>query len=284
MIFQDIIDNREDGHSVDEQAKLVMLKLLRILDAICNEYNLQYWLSSGTLLGCIRHKGFIPWDDDIDVEMPRYDYEKFIAIAQNILPEDVFLQTRDTDKNYPLFFAKLRDKYSTYEEENIININCHKGIFIDIFPVDYTNHPKLQRVFKVLTHGTCYSKLKPYEVFIQNIFGRYIKSFISRTSFPLYTILNRLLTTEYIKAKYVSYGMEFHEIKYFPKDLFFPLKKGVFEGYMFNIPNKSNAILELLYGEYMKLPPIEDRIPHNIGVFPFKPCNHNQTLIWKKKK
>ena len=85
-----------------------MLEILQEIHKICVENNLTYWLEAGTLLGAVRHKGFIPWDDDSDVSMPRADYEKFLKIAQKKLPKDMFLQTQDTDKEYPLPWAKIR--------------------------------------------------------------------------------------------------------------------------------------------------------------------------------
>lgn len=88
-------------------AQKVMLEILQEIHKICVENNLTYWLEAGTLLGAVRHKGFIPWDDDSDVSMPRADYEKFLKIAQKKLPEDMFLQTQDTDKEYPLPWAKM---------------------------------------------------------------------------------------------------------------------------------------------------------------------------------
>lgn len=83
-------------------AQKVMLKILVEIHRICVENDITYWLEAGTLLGAIRHKGFIPWDDDCDVSMPRKDYERFLQIAQEKLPETMFLQTKETDKEYPL--------------------------------------------------------------------------------------------------------------------------------------------------------------------------------------
>ena len=113
-----------------------MLKLLRELDRICTKYDIPYWLDGGTLLGAIRHGGFIPWDDDIDVAMLRNDYYRFLEVAKTELRDDIYLQTRETDSDYPMFFAKLRDKYSTFHEPMYERLKCHKGIFLDIFPFD----------------------------------------------------------------------------------------------------------------------------------------------------
>lgn len=88
----------------------IELEILKKIDEVCKKHNINYWLDSGTLLGAVRHQGFIPWDDDIDIGMLREDYEKFLKVAQKDLGDDYFLQTRSTDKNYPLVFAKVRKK------------------------------------------------------------------------------------------------------------------------------------------------------------------------------
>jgi len=96
-----IPDLRPQGDTPLRSCQLVMLRLLKIFDAICNEAGLQYWLDGGTLLGAMRHSGFIPWDDDVDVKMPIDDYHRFLALASDVLPYDIFLQTRETDPAPP---------------------------------------------------------------------------------------------------------------------------------------------------------------------------------------
>ena len=251
-----ILDNREEGCDELGQAKLVMLKLLRVFDDICRKNNLKYWLDGGTLIGAIRHNGFIPWDDDIDVAMLSDDYEKFIEIAQQELPDDVFLQTRKTDKEYPLYITKLRDKYSTYEEQNVARLNCHKGIFIDIFPMDYIRCPFLQANLKLFLHGTNYSELcSPIKSFIQRTIGRIDRKIISIYNIPIYQFLNKLFHSNYSKASKLAYRMEVNETSQFSKNLIFPLTEHVFEGYTFFIPHDYDAYLREYFGEYMQLPP-----------------------------
>jgi len=114
-----------------------MLRMLKIIDYLCRKHNLHYWLCFGTLLGAIRHKGFIPWDDDLDICMMREDYEKFIKIAQKEFPDDLFIQTRETDPLYdylPLP-CKVRDKKSLIIAEGMTDKKYHQGLFVDIFPV-----------------------------------------------------------------------------------------------------------------------------------------------------
>ncbi len=102
---------------------------------ICDENNIKYFIIAGTLLGAIRHGGFIPWDDDMDIGMLREDYEKFIKIAKTDLGEDFFLQTTETDENYGLPFAKILLK-GTVLVEATAGSNAKKGIFVDVFPFD----------------------------------------------------------------------------------------------------------------------------------------------------
>ena len=111
------------------------LIIAREIKRICDENNIKYFIIAGTLLGAIRHGGFIPWDDDMDIGMLREDYEKFIEIAKKDLKEDFFLQTTETDANYGLPFAKILLK-GTVLVEATAGSNAKKGIFVDVFPFD----------------------------------------------------------------------------------------------------------------------------------------------------
>ena len=116
--------------------QLVELEILIKFAEICEKNNLRYFLDGGTLLGAIRHKGFIPWDDDIDLGMPREDYEKFMEVGQRELGNDYFVQHRATDRNCPFDFMKIRKQNTVFLEWNKRNIEMHHGIFIDVFPYD----------------------------------------------------------------------------------------------------------------------------------------------------
>ena len=131
-------DNRKSGETILRQAQLVMTRMFKIIDYICREHHLRYWMCSGTLLGAVRHQGFIPWDDDLDICMIREDYDRFIQIAQQELPSDLFLQTRETDPNYDYLAlpCKIRDKKSLIISTGIEKKKYQMGLFIDIFPAD----------------------------------------------------------------------------------------------------------------------------------------------------
>lgn len=112
------------------------LIIAREIKRICDENNIKYFIIAGTLLGAVRHGGFIPWDDDMDIGMLREDYEKFLKIAKKDLGDDFFLQTPETDKSYGLNFAKVLLKGTMLMEESTASNNAKKGIFVDIFPFD----------------------------------------------------------------------------------------------------------------------------------------------------
>ena len=138
------------GYTVSREMKkvwLVMLDLLSEFDRVCKKHNLKYCVTAGTLLGAVRHKGFIPWDDDLDVQMPRHDYDKLMQIGENEFRHPYFFQTKYTDLGMPTFFAKLRNSMTTAftSEETNGFIEYNKGIFMDIFPIDNLPNSDLER-------------------------------------------------------------------------------------------------------------------------------------------
>jgi len=138
-LFPDVRENFEPGM---RQCQMVMLRMLKIVDHLCAKHNISYFLNGGTLLGAIRHKGFIPWDDDLDIGMTRANYEKFVKLAVPELPYDIFFQSDETDKHFPachIIEAKLRDKYSSYQrrdEDKNAWLRWQDGLQIDIAVFD----------------------------------------------------------------------------------------------------------------------------------------------------
>lgn len=114
-------DEREKGENRLKQCHLVLTRMLKIMDYLCTKHDVKYFLTGSSLLGAIRFKGFIPWDDDVDIGMTRANYEKFVKYAVPELPTDIFFQNDETDPKYPsghFMEARLRDKYSRYSTEN----------------------------------------------------------------------------------------------------------------------------------------------------------------------
>ncbi|WP_456485642.1 LicD family protein [Hydrogenimonas sp.] len=235
-----------------------MLELLEIFDDICKEEGLVYWLDHGTLLGAVREEGFIPWDDDLDVTMPREDYEKFLQIASHRLPETIFLQTKESGPASPVHYAKLRDRRSTYVDkwEEGRNIHYHQGIFIDIFPLNRIDPAREKAYAKLLNFAKLFS-------------NRYVKmdpvaKYLIRKINAFHDPKGELL---------VSGGEAMHYVIHISNEKVFPLSKVKFEGHEYPAPADSSAYLSAIFGEgFMTPPPPEKRLFHSSRIFVDIPC------------
>ncbi len=132
-----------------------MIRIYKEIARICDKHNLTYFVVGGTLLGAVVHKGYIPWDDDLDIAMPRDSYDRFIEICKTDLDEKFYLHCIDTDEKYWLSFAKVRMNGTVFLEEKRKNVKAHTGIYVDIFPFDYAstqNTKKHKRNWKTITY------------------------------------------------------------------------------------------------------------------------------------
>lgn len=125
--------------------QLTQLEILRVFDRICMEHGLSYSLYAGSLLGAVRHQGFIPWDDDLDVCMSRADYNRFMEIWDSVKPAGYILQNKENDPGFTQSFSKIRKDHTTFLQYESEIGKCHTGIFLDIFPVDRIPNGKLER-------------------------------------------------------------------------------------------------------------------------------------------
>ncbi len=261
----------------DEQLrKLQQIELnnLKVLTEVCEKIGVEFFLYGGSLIGAVRHKGFVPWDDDLDVAMSRQDYMKFIAEAPAVLPEEYVLQTPYLDKNTPFLYTKLRLKGTTYTEYINHRLKTAHGIYVDIYPIDHipddeeeflSLYGKFQKLAKWYVMRQC-----PYPSVeggglkrkIKNL-ARYVVSHLVRLV-PHGFFIKRMeaLMTKYNDVPTTRCG----NLSYFdPTNLFwepFPLEKGEFEGMEVNLPGNWDRHLSARYGDYMELPPEEDRLGH----------------------
>lgn len=297
-----VIDNREDGKTTLEQLKLIEVRLLKELDIICKKYDIKYWLDGGTLLGAVRHKGFIPWDDDIDVGMLREDYEIFLKIAPKELPKDIFLQNWDTEKDFFLPMAKLRDKYSSIIETERRNMRNHSGIFIDIFPFDYLPKNNYLRKIQMIIFFILKSlklEAKANQLKMKNIKGNRRIKVIFLTFLQK---IGKIIPKSFYKKCYKVANIVFYKISpseyigdglvnptYYKKsirniDQIFPLGEVIFENESFPAPRDWSFYLTGLYNNYMELPLEEERKIHIKEVYPFRKCEHEETLDWEYRR
>ena len=259
-----------------EELKNVELEILKNFIEICNKLNLTYYLDCGTLLGAIRHKGFIPWDDDIDVIMPRPDYDEFMQKAGELLKPEYFLQNYNTDKQFQQAFSKIRDSRTTFIEKEIINLDINHGIYIDIFFLYVYNteneeqNKKNEENFYLLRLQT-QRRFEGFKILPekQEKFKISDKKYGKMTNYELNIEKEKIAKQyDYDKCKYVkSYYSDFADNTPIPKEIFEKGELKPFESIMANVPQGYDEYLERLYGDYMKLPPLEKRVSnHNAKV------------------
>lgn len=261
--------------------QMIEFEILLELDRICKKHDIQYFLLAGTVLGAIRHKGFIPWDDDIDVGMMRDEYERFVKICSKEQDNKFFLQTNKTDPNFPFLFAKLRKNNTTFIEKAIAKVDMHKGVFIDIFPIDNIPNGKfarfVQKCLLLLLEAIRFSRTPDLYIgskqLIKKLINflhpctRYIsKRFTDNFEEKIVTMYNRK-QTEYVGNIYGHIITEYNTKIIVKRDYFLPTSQLEFEGHYFPAPGKWHKYLTHLYNDYMKLPPEDQRMGHNILVF-----------------
>ena len=247
-----------------------MLELLDEFVRICETNNLSYFLTAGTLLGAARHKGFIPWDDDIDVAMPRKDYELFLDLLEKSNNKIYYvLSCRSPKKSIYHYepYAKLCKKGTVFAE-SARNPGDYSGIFIDIWPFDkcILLFVPLQtmliksvwKLYRLINHIDIPQK-KSKRFITKLLCCIFSSKFCNTLHKKLYLIFNRC-NTKYISFFSGRYGWKKETHKY---DKIFPLSDITFEGKKYFAPANSDYFLKQLYGNYMELPPVEAQINHN---------------------
>ena len=259
-----------------ENQKKMLIDMLKYIDGICRQNNIKYSLIAGSLIGAIRHKGFIPWDDDVDIVLDYENYNKLMGILKNTRSDDYDCLFPGQD-GYPLRFAKLINKHTTLREAGLIDEIKNYGLFLDIFC--YLNVPndekERQKHFKKLSFlGKCLVKVKLN--YNNPSFGKKIvrlsKNFINLI-FGNRFFLNKILKlqTKYMDIK-TNYVMSDNPVYGYKKEVQKAenIKKYIdasFEGIKVMIFENYDEILKNTYGDYMKLPPESERVNHSLTVY-----------------
>lgn len=260
---------------VDEKRKKIWsveIDLLLQFGGLCNKYGLKFWLSSGSMLGAVRHKGFIPWDDDIDVIMPRADYEEMLKHGAEFL-EPYFLQTHASDPECYFSFPKLRNSNTTALSEMFAWQNMNHGIFIDVYPLDDTDSVKGQQVFFKIDAlnrelSTWMRRTNPT---LDEANRKRVASYCGRSPDLIYNEVQALALSaagddeEYF-AQFLSTITTYQKNHLRRKD-FLETVFADFEGFKFPIPKGYDNALKDFFGDYMKFPPEEKRIGHYGSLF-----------------
>lgn len=244
------------------EIQLHQLEMLKVIVKVLEEENISYFAIGGTALGAIRHEGFIPWDDDIDLAILREDYDKFLKI-QSKLPKNFRLLNHSVEKNYPLFFSKIVDQNKPFHEKRLSKYSFQQGVFIDFFPWDkFSNFEKSRKQlnqahkkFKRLVLKRNGNLLDIIKYFLYKV--RY--GFIN--SYDAYIELDRLAAL-YKNEDVRNWGYPTLN-DYLHEDEIFPLRKQKFEDFYICIPNKCEKYLTQKYGDYMVIPKEGDRYNHS---------------------
>ena len=273
---------KEDYYDKKTLKKLqkIELSILKEFDKICSENKLDYFLVGGSAIGVVRHKGFIPWDDDIDVGMRRKDYDKFLEIAKSKYSDKYTILNNDTNHQFPLMNTRWGLKGTEYKTEDLKDIPGEFGIFLDIFCQDnIPDDEKLMR--KQGTKAWIYGKLlvlsgvKTPVLYYYGIKAKILKAifFVAHYILKIFHISSRKLykkalkeATKYKDVDTKRFGYMFDPSRFtsiMNEEDVFPLKTMDFEGLKVKVPKNLDVYLERRYGkDYMTLPPEDKRHTH----------------------
>lgn len=282
-VWQPVLDSElERQVSCIQKADLM---LMEEFDKVCRKLGTGYFICGGTMLGYMRHEGFIPWDDDVDVAMLREDYDRFMKEAGSLLPDRFFLQTRETDPNIPYLFAKVRLDDTEYITKYNDKRDFHKGICLDIFPFDYLPEDEKERKrFVKEVQGLA----KEHHLIARRQFPipkqecsprneqerRYIGE--QKELLKSYWEKNLAVSQQaYLDAatRYNSRAKELNlrtvasfvpSYTYIDLNDLLPYQRGKFESIEVSVPKRPDIFLKMQYGDYMKLPPKHMQVAHRL--------------------
>ncbi len=242
--------------------------ILKTFADICDELELTYFLVCGSALGAVKYGGFIPWDDDVDVALPRADYEKFLSYAPDKLPEYLFLQNYRTDPEFPKIFSKLRDSRTAYIETDYQKLDINHGVFIDIFALD--GYPSKadetvefeKRKKKYLRLTSC--SLMPSASLRSRVLRRALRIFGFHKRTACYLEEYEAMIKKYENADvYCNYGNFRGEMEKTPKEIYGNGREAVFEGLRVRVPSRWDEYLTEKYGAWRADPPKDEQVGHH---------------------
>ena len=248
----------QDDHAAHQQA---LLRLLSEFDRVCKVLNISYILYAGTLLGAVRHKGFIPWDDDLDVLMMREDYDRFLAEAPAVLDTDTFFLQKEFSEHWPLSFSKLRLNGTTcLEKYHPKDPDIHQGIYIDLFPCDHAVGSELGRKLQFAASKVVVAKTLDKRGYETHSVIKKAFMFLCRglPQKPFLWLAKRGDPTGDMVHSFFAAAKSYSKNLY-PRSYLTRVVEGEFEGAQYPIPADYDACLRGIYGDYMQLPPPEER-------------------------
>ncbi|MDD6400319.1 MAG: LicD family protein [Lachnospiraceae bacterium] len=249
--MNDITFNPE-GSKLRKNQKEVFA-IFKIFIKILEEYDIQWWLCSGTLLGAARHKGFVPWDDDMDIMVLREDFDKIAKIMESYKSDEFIFQTKDSDPDFIGGWGKFRRIHGRVSSKSKRNQYFkYAGIGFDIFPIEKCNY------FSALWGNRLYTLAQRTNdnikiTWLRRLMIKINKIMFFKLIFPIFKVLGKLNVNEEYRN---SLGIGWPQHKYYLKDIF-PLTKLEFEGEMFPAPGNFDKFLTNIYGDWRSMPSLE---------------------------
>lgn len=241
----------------------IQLSMLKDFDAVCQRHRISYQLFSGTALGAVRHKGFIPWDDDIDVVMLREDYERFFDSASKELDSNKYYVQREFSEYWPMFFSKLRLNGTTYiEKYHSHDARIHQGIYIDIFPCDNLSDSRLMQKLqyiasKIVIAKSLYTRGYETNSTVKKCFMQFCRILPTE---PFKRLCIRRNDSSSLKVHTFFGGGKKFERSIYLREWFEQSVKMRFEDSEFPVSAHYDEMLRVMYGDYMIMPTLEQRV------------------------
>lgn len=275
----------------------IELEILKDFIGLCDRHNLQYFGIAGTCIGVLRHQGFIPWDDDIDIALPREDFEKFLKYANEELKDKYTIMNARYDSNYPLMTTRMMLKDSKFREYALSHIDVELGIFLDIYPFDNLSDDFKKRK-KQMRQAWFYSKLLILRSIPKPVLA--FKGWKAKIVHLICTIVHYGMKILGISKEKLIYKCEEASTRHndevnseyvdflcdttptmniYKRDDLFPLQKLKFEDIELSFPKNMDTNLRGMYGDYMQLPPVDKRKNH----FPYELKFPNEPTIYGDK-
>lgn len=258
------MDEREWMRMDDTLRKLQLteLEILKVIDKFCQDNGIRYSLTGGSLLGAVRHKGFIPWDDDLDICMPREDYDRFVSLWESNPPSGYVLMNKETFPEFDQSFTKIRKDHTAFVQAGETDVGYHTGIFVDVFPIDRIPSGKFKRLLFIF-------RVMVYQLFTREFIppkGSLTEKLVSRILLACTPKRWREGIRRRLLKKIIRFNSDkslsrvgIHTVRWlrlpYPADVFEKLTRLKFEDREFMCFSDWDRILTIHYGDYMSLPP-----------------------------